>query len=132
MFIGSRDVSEAHLAALRTDLATARSMIGDSAPLLVTEASYAHLVEFDSVKALRLLENAQAMNPNGSEVHLFVARIQGFTGARDQALSNYQRAAELDPGNPLVVSDWATELKLVGRSEDAYACRAISTRVILA
>ena len=119
MFIGSRDVSEAHLAALRTDLATARRMIGDSAPLLVTEASYAHLVEFDSVKALRLLENAQAMNPNGSEVHLFVARIQGFTGARDQALSNYQRAAELDPGNPLVASDWATQLKLVGRTEEA-------------
>jgi TolB-like protein/DNA-binding winged helix-turn-helix (wHTH) protein len=118
-FINSQDVSEANLAALRSDLGTARGMTGDTAPLLVTEAAYAHLVDFDSAKALRLLETASAMNPNGAEVCLHLGRILGFTGRRDEALNWYRRAVALDPANPLVTSDWATLLKLLGRAEEA-------------
>jgi TolB-like protein/DNA-binding winged helix-turn-helix (wHTH) protein len=118
-FIGSQDVSEASLAALREDLASARARMGDSPPLLVTEAAYAHLVDFDSARALRLLDSARAMNPNGSEVLLYLARILSFTGRREEALVYHQRAAALDPGNPLVTSDWATSLKLLRRPEQA-------------
>jgi tetratricopeptide (TPR) repeat protein len=118
-FISSQDLSEAGLEALRADLGAARGMMGDSAPLLVTEAEYARLVDFDNAKALRLLESAQAMNPNGSEVFLYLARTLACTGRRDEALVYHQRAAELDPGNPLVTSDWATSLKLMRRTEEA-------------
>jgi TolB-like protein/DNA-binding winged helix-turn-helix (wHTH) protein len=118
-FVNSQDVSEENLAALRSDLGGARGMIGDTAPLLVTEAAYSHMVDFDSVKALRLLDSARAMNPNGAEVSLYLARILGLTGRRDEALVFYRRAAELDPGNPLVTSDWATLLKLAGSAQEA-------------
>jgi TolB-like protein len=53
-FTGSQDVSESNLAAVRADLGSARKMMGDSPPLLVTEALYAHLVDFDGAAALRL------------------------------------------------------------------------------
>ncbi|HET9474920.1 MAG TPA: hypothetical protein VFO82_13565 [Steroidobacteraceae bacterium] len=119
MFVSSHDVTEPHLAALRADLAAARGMMGDTPPLLVTEAAYARLVEFDRAKAGRLLEVAERMNPYGSEVALNLARFLAVEGRRDEALGYYRKAAQLDPGNPLVTSDWATELKLARRAEDA-------------
>lgn len=118
-FVGSHDVTEPNLAALRADLAAARGMMGDTPPLLVTEAAYARLVEFDRAKAGRLLEVAERMNPYGSEVALNLARFLAFEGRHDEALAYYRRAAQLDPGNPLVTSDWATELKLARRAEEA-------------
>jgi TolB-like protein/DNA-binding winged helix-turn-helix (wHTH) protein len=118
-FTNSQDVSEENLGALRADLGTARGLTSDTAPLLVTEAAYAHLVDFDSAKALRLLETARAMNPHGAEVCHYLGRILGSTGKHADALTWYRRAAELDPGNPLVTSDWATALKLLGRAGEA-------------
>ena len=79
-FIGSQDVSESNLAALRADLAVARRMMGDSPPLLVTEALYARLVDFDGARALRSLELAATMNPNSSEVFLYLARSLSSAG----------------------------------------------------
>jgi tetratricopeptide (TPR) repeat protein len=118
-FISSWDVSEANLSALRTDLETARNMMGDAPPLLVTEAQYALLVDFDTAKALRLLRTAQAMNPHSSEVCLNLARILSHGDNVEESLAYYKRAAELDPGNPMVFADWATTLKTAQRAEES-------------
>ncbi|HEU4780884.1 MAG TPA: winged helix-turn-helix domain-containing protein [Steroidobacteraceae bacterium] len=118
-FIGSLDVSEANLAVLRADLAVARGVMGDTPPLLVTEAAYAQLVDFDRAKAGRLLETAERMNPHSSEVSLYLARFLSFAGRHDEAFAYHRRAAQLDPGNNLVTSDWATGLKLARRGEES-------------
>jgi TolB-like protein/DNA-binding winged helix-turn-helix (wHTH) protein len=118
-FTGSQDVSESNLAALRSDLAAARRMMGDAPPLLVTEALYARLVDFDSARALRSLGTAATMNPNSSEVFLYLARSLSSTGRVDEALAYYQRAAELDPGNPTIAGDWASDLKMGRHVEEA-------------
>jgi tetratricopeptide (TPR) repeat protein len=118
-FMSSQDVSEAHLAALRADLAVARRMMGDAPPLLVTESQYAYLVELDSANALRLLTRAQGINPHSSEVCLYLARALATAGRLDEALPYYKRAAELDPGNPSINGDWASDLKMDGRAEEA-------------
>ena len=93
--------------------------MGDSPPLLVTEAAYARLVEFDGAKALRLLETAEAMNPNSSEVCLYLARTLSGAGRVEEAFAHYQRAAELDPGNPTIAGDWGADLKMTRRVEEA-------------
>jgi tetratricopeptide (TPR) repeat protein len=119
LFTSSQDVSEKNLAALRTDLANARRMMGDAPPLLVTEAEYARQVDFDASRALRLLVTAGALNPNSSEVCLYMARALGSVGREGEAFAYYQRAAEIDPGNPTIAGDWAAGLKMAGRAAEA-------------
>jgi tetratricopeptide (TPR) repeat protein len=118
-FISSQDVSEAHLAALRADLAAARRMMGDSPPLLVTESQYAQLVEFEADRALRLLKRAQSMNPHSSEVCHYLARALGTAGLQEESQAYYHQASELDPGNPSIHGDWAAALKMRGRAEES-------------
>jgi tetratricopeptide (TPR) repeat protein len=118
-FTGSQDVSESNLAAVRTDLGIARKVMGDSPPLLVTEALYAHLVDFDGAAALRLLETAATMNPNSSEVFHQLARSLSSTARVEESFAHYQRAAELDPGNPTIAGDWSADLKMARHVEDA-------------
>jgi TolB-like protein/DNA-binding winged helix-turn-helix (wHTH) protein/Tfp pilus assembly protein PilF len=118
-FTSSQDVSEQNLVALRADLAAARKVMGDSPPLLVTEAAYAYLVEFDGPGALRLLATAEAMNPHSSEVSLYVARALSTSGRVEEALAYHQRAAQLDPGNPTIAGDWAADLKMARHVEEA-------------
>lgn len=119
MFTSSQDVGEANLAALRADLAAARRLMGDAPPLLVSEASYALLVEFDTAKALRLLRAAEQVNPRAPEVCLGLARTLGYAETLAESLAYYQRAAALDPGNPVIAADWATTLKTARRAEDS-------------
>ena len=118
-FTGSQDVSESNLAGVRADLAVARRMMGDSPPLVVTEALYAQLVDFDGARALRSLEVAATRNPNSSEVFHYLARSLSSAGRVDEASSHYQRAAELDPGNPTIAGDWATHLKMARHVQEA-------------
>ena len=118
-FLASQDVSEENRAALRADLAAARKVMGDSPPLLVTESAYARQVELDGAEALRLLGTAEAMNPNSSEVSLYLARTLSGAGRVEEAFAHYQRAAELDPGNPTIAGDWGSDLKMTRRVEEA-------------
>ena len=119
MFTSSQDVSQANLAALRADLAAARRLMGDAPPLLVSEASYASLVEFDTAKALRVLRAAEQVNPRAPEVCLGLARTLSHAETLAEALAYYERAATLDPGNPVIAADWATILKTARRPEDS-------------
>lgn len=118
-FVSSQDVSEAHLAALRADLAAARRMMGDSPPLLVTESQYAQLVEFEADRALRLLTRAQSIHPYSSEVCHYLARALGTAGRHEESQAYYRQASELDPGNPSIHGDWAAALKMLGRAEES-------------
>ena len=111
-FVSSQDVSEANLQDLRADLVAARKLMGDSPPLLISEAEYAVLVDLDANKALRLLGVANAMNPNSSEVALAMARNLSSTLKPSEALPYFERAARLDPGNATIFSDWASFLKM--------------------
>lgn len=119
MFISSQDVSETNLAALRVDLAAARRLMGDAPPLLVSEATYALLVDFDTSKALRLLRAAEQINPRAPEVCLGLARTLSHAETLAEALAYYERAATLDPANPIIAADWATIMKTARRPEDA-------------
>ena len=119
MFTSSQDVSQANLDALHADLAAARRLMGDAPPLLVSEASYASLVEFDTPKALRLLRAAEQVNPRAPEVCLGLARALSHAETLAEALAYYERAATLDPGNPLIAADWATTLKTARRPEES-------------
>ena len=62
--------------------------MGDSPPLLGSEAQYAALIDFDSEKALTLLSTAQGLHPNSSEVYLFL-------GATAQLYRQTRRSAWL-------------------------------------
>lgn len=119
MFTSSQDVSETNLAALRADLAAARRLMGDAPPLLVSEASYAMLVDFDTAKALRALRAAEKVNPRAPEVCLGLARTLSHAETLAEALAYYERAATLDPGNPVITADWTTALKTARRPEDS-------------
>jgi TolB-like protein/DNA-binding winged helix-turn-helix (wHTH) protein len=119
MFISSQNVSEANLVALRADLAAARRLMGDAPPLLVSEATYAGLVEFDTAKALRALRAAEQVNPRAPEVCHGLARALSQAETLSDALVYYERAATLDPGNPVITADWATVLKTARRPEDS-------------
>jgi hypothetical protein len=85
----------ANLRALQADLATARELMGDSPPLLGSEAQYAALVDFDSEKALTLLSTARALHPNSSEVYLFLGRQLSSTGKSAEALGQRSDANPL-------------------------------------
>jgi TolB-like protein len=119
MFTSSQDVSQTNLAALRTDLAAARRLMGDAPPLLVSEASYAQLVDFDPAKALRVLRAAEQINPRAPEVCLGLARALSHADTLAEALAYYERAATLDPGNPVITADWTTILKTARRPEES-------------
>ena len=118
-FTSSQDTSETNLRALSDDLSAARKLMGDAPPLLVTEAQYAALVDFDSAKALTLLNTAHALNPNSSEVAQVLGRQLSSIGKPREALAYYERAAELDPANPSVFADWAATLKMARMPEES-------------
>jgi len=119
MFISSQDVSEANLTALRIDLAAARRLMGDAPPLLVSEATYASLVEFDTPKALRMLRAAEQINPRAPEVCLGLARTLSQAETLAEALDYYEGATTLDPANPMIAADWTTVLKTARRPEES-------------
>jgi TolB-like protein/DNA-binding winged helix-turn-helix (wHTH) protein len=118
-FTSSQDTSETNLRALGDDLSAARKLMGDAPPLLVTEAQYAALVDFDSARALTLLNTARALNPNSSEVALTLGRQLSSIGKPREALASFERAAELDPANPTVFADWAATLKMARMPEES-------------
>jgi TolB-like protein/DNA-binding winged helix-turn-helix (wHTH) protein len=118
-FTSSQDTSETNLRALSDDLSAARRLMGDAPPLLVTEAQYAALVDFNSAKALTLLNAARALNPNSSEVAQVLGRQLSSVGKPREALAQYERAADLDPANPAVFADWAATLKMARMPEES-------------
>jgi len=118
-FLSSQDVSETNLRGLRTDLTAARKLIGDSPPVLASEAQFAQQVDFDTARALRLLRAAQAVNPNSSEICSLLAQHLGSAGRLRESLEYFERAAQLDPGNPSIFADWAAALKMAGRAEES-------------
>lgn len=118
-FTTSQDTSESNVTAIRDDLAAARRIMGDAPPLLFSEALYASLVDLDPDRALTLLNRAQAIHPNSSELCLAFARQLGSTGQPTEALVYFKRAAELDPANPVVISDWAATLKMARQAQES-------------
>jgi TolB-like protein/DNA-binding winged helix-turn-helix (wHTH) protein len=118
-FMSSQDTSEANRAALRADLAKVRNLTGEAPPLLISEAEYAQLIEMNPDQALRLLRRGEELNPNSSEVFHVVAQTLASMNDAPQALAYFERAARLDPGNALIVADWASCLRMDGRGAEA-------------
>ena len=60
------------------------------------------------------------MNPNSSEVCLYLARALSTAGKASKKRSRTtSSAAELDPGNPTITGDWASDLKMARSAEEA-------------
>jgi TolB-like protein/DNA-binding winged helix-turn-helix (wHTH) protein len=118
-FLSSQDVSETNLRGLRADLTTARKLIGDSPPVLASDAQFAQQIDFDTGRAMRLLRAAQAVNPNSSEICRLLAQHLSSAGRVQESLEYFERAAQLDPGNPAIFADWASALKMAGRADEA-------------
>ena len=51
-------------------------------------------------EGITLIEEAIALEPNSAELLSSLAIAQAFLGNNDAAISNYERALEIDPDNP--------------------------------
>lgn len=101
-FIGSYEISEATLQAMRKDFETVRQLVGDQPRLLALESQFALFVDWDRDKALRLIEMPQVVASKDSAVLELRAVVLANTGQIDEALALYSEVSELDPGNPRV------------------------------
>jgi TolB-like protein/DNA-binding winged helix-turn-helix (wHTH) protein len=101
-FVGSYEISEATLQAMRRDFETVRELVGDQPQLLAFESQFALFVDWDRDKALRLIEMPQVVASKDSAVLELRAVVLANTGRIEEALALYSQVCELDPGNPRV------------------------------
>ncbi|MET0378767.1 MAG: winged helix-turn-helix domain-containing protein [Spongiibacteraceae bacterium] len=101
-FIGSYEVSESTLQAMRRDFETVRQLVGDQPQLLALESQFALFVDWDRDKALRLIEMPQVVTSKDSAVLELRAVVLANSGRIEEALALYSQVSELDPGNPRV------------------------------
>lgn len=118
-FVSGQDTSDANLAAARADLVRARELAGPSTFVLVNEARLAYLVEGDIDRALVLLEQAEATGPLDGDQLMTKANFLAFAGRQEESLPVYERAARLDPGNPVIVRFWMVNLYAAHRPAEA-------------
>ena len=101
-FIGSYEISESTLQAMRRDFETVRQLVGDQPRLLAFESQFALFVDWDRDKALRLIEMPQVVASKDPAVLELRAGVLANTGRIEEALALYSQVCELDPGNPRV------------------------------
>ena len=79
------------------------------------------LASGDAAGALPILAEAVGQLPENSRAHHLYASALWHTGGREEAISEYRRAIDLDQQNRLYRSDLAKALGSLGRREEAVA-----------
>ncbi len=120
--------------ALGADQDALSALAGDEARPLLAEF-WAREAE-DKAGSERLAEaevaarEAVRLEPNAASAHAVLSRILAQRGVADEALEFGQRAIELSPGNPHLLSQHGGLLAHLGRAEEAQRYHAEATRTI--
>jgi len=70
-------------------------------------------------KAMTLLAKAEQLEPDSAHVHLVRGRLNHFMTLYERALADFQRAYELDRGDPQAALGIAWALAYIGRNQEA-------------
>ncbi len=92
--------------------------------------NYYNYVDTDYERALEEFDQAQKGLPNNSELLAAIALVQQRQGKWDQALSNCQKAATIDPRSPLRAFDLAFICKTMRKYPEAE--RSLNRAIALA
>lgn len=79
------------------------------------------LASGDAAGALPLLAEAAALLGDNAKAHYLHASALWQTGGREEAVGEYRRAIDIDPGNRVYRADMAKALVALGRREEAAA-----------
>jgi TolB-like protein/DNA-binding winged helix-turn-helix (wHTH) protein len=118
-FVGSYEINESTLQAMRRDFETVRQLVGDQPQLLASESQFSLFVDWDRDKALRLIEMPQVVASKDSAVLELRAVVLANTGRIEEALALYSQVCELDPGNQRVFRGRHFFLWSAGRGVEA-------------
>jgi TolB-like protein/DNA-binding winged helix-turn-helix (wHTH) protein len=106
----SVDTSDATLQAIRADVATARSLVGDTNSTLMQEAAVAFVADQDLAKAMTLIGKTTALEPLDANQLTIKAQILIANGDLAAGFAAYQESTNLDPANPIPAWSWSSYL----------------------
>jgi TolB-like protein len=119
MFVNSYDKSDVRVRQIRDDLAAAQRLAPNHPWVLLSQGGYRLHIELDPAGALESARAAQLVGvTDGTDLRL-LASLFLCVGRTSEALPIFQRAAALDPHNPMLFHLWATALGDLHRPAEA-------------
>jgi TolB-like protein/DNA-binding winged helix-turn-helix (wHTH) protein len=116
--------SDGTLQAIRTDLTTARNLVGENNATLMSEAALAFVAEQDLQKAAELIGKTTVLEPLDSNQLTIKAQVLMALGNREEAFAAYQDSTKLDPAN--IAPAWQFTSHLFTARRPVEAMRVIN------
>jgi len=126
------DLDAASLARVRADIDTARRLAGDTAAVVIAEATYWYWGQMDYRRALKTVRRARLRYPEHWELETIEALLLRRLGRLDEAIAIMQSLVEREPSNPSVVVNLAETLQIAERfKESVMVADAFARRTVL-
>jgi len=91
-----------------------------------------HMTAYDLDMARTAFEKATEIAPSDSRTWLKLGIVQHYLDEYDNAEKSYRTALDLTPDDPVIMTNLASTLELMGRTEEADGLRYMSIRLMLA
>ena len=109
----------ARLAQADAAIANALRLAPDNPEVIRSLGTYAYDGYRDYPRAIAQFEKVLRLQPNNTRAIFFLGAVQVRQGHPSEAIGNYRRAVELDPGNPVYLSQLALALRTARRWDEA-------------